>query len=426
MLNRTIAPPIREAVDYHLSLKPCTHYTLDNGVPVYAVDGGTQDLLQIEMVYDAGNFFETGRTVAAATNHLLKNGTSTRNAFQINEAFEYYGAYANRSCFNETATVSLHTLSRHLDPLLPLLREMVTDSQFPQDELDIYRQNTIQRLQVNLRKGDFVATRLIDSYVYGEQHPYGTYTLREDLEALEVGALRRFYEQHYLNGSLRLFVAGRLPKDLPASLNRHFGSLPVKGSPSPLPEIARTPSARRVHRVTNDPQAVQGAIRLAAPFPSRHHPDFRKAQVLNMVFGGYFGSRLMSNIREDKGYTYGIYSYLQNHQQDTAWLIGTEAGKDVCEATLTEIYAEMKRLREEPVSDGELQLVRNYLIGGMLGELDGPFHLLSKWKQLILNGLDESYFQQTVQDIKTVTPAELQALAQTYLQPERFYELVVY
>jgi predicted Zn-dependent peptidase len=133
----------------------------------------------------------------------------------------------------------------------------------------------------------------------------------------------------------------------------------------------------------------------------------------------------MSNIREDKGYTYGIHSYLKNHIQQSAFMISTEAGKDVCEATINEVYKEMKLLREEPVDDEELLLVKNYMIGGVLGELDGPFQIMSRWKSIILNGLDNDYFYRSINTIKTANAEELQALANKYLIPENFYELVV-
>ena len=178
-------------------------------------------------------------------------------------------------------------------------------------------------------------------------------------------------------------------------------------------------------RITNDPNGVQGAIRIARHFPNRHHPDFLKVQVLNSLFGGFFGSRLMANIREDKGYTYGIHSYIQNHIQQTAWMVSTEAGRDVCEPAIKEVYHEMKALREELVDEEELLLVRNYMMGSILGDLDGPFQVIARWKNIILNELDESYFYNSINTIKTITAEELKQLAEKYLQPEQFYELVV-
>ncbi len=425
MLNRTIAPPIKDAVEFSLHLKPYTKYILNNGLEVFAIDAGSQEVLQIEWVFYAGNSYEPANTVAAATNHLLKNGTAGKTAFEINEHFEYYGAHCNRACYNETATISLHTLSKYLKELLPVVKEMVTGSVFPENELAIYKQNSKQKLSVNLKKCDFVANRLIDAYLYGEQHPYGKYTSPADYDALTTEQLKKYFDQYYLNGNCVIFVAGKLPADIYEQLNNQFGSLGVRPRPQSSIVVRQNPAAEKKYRIQNDPNGVQGAIRIAAPFPDRRHPDFTKMMVLNTLFGGYFGSRLMSNIREDKGYTYGIHSYVQNHLQDSALLISTEAGKDVCEATVEEVYKEMKLLREELVDDEELLLVKNYLIGIILGDLDGPFHIISRWKNIILNNLDEQYFYSSIDTIKSITAEELKVLANKYLVPGNFYELVV-
>jgi predicted Zn-dependent peptidase len=148
-------------------------------------------------------------------------------------------------------------------------------------------------------------------------------------------------------------------------------------------------------------------------------------QVLNNIFGGFFGSRLMSNIREDKGYTYGIHSYLQNHIHNSAWMISTEAGRDVCEATMEEVYKEMNILCNELVDDEELDLVRNYMIGSLLGDLDGPFQIIARWKNYILNGITDEYFYSSIKTVQSITPEEIQTLAKKYLVPEEFYELLV-
>ena len=426
MLDRKTAPHITDATDFQLTLKPYEHFTLDNGVPVYAINAGAQDVLQIEMVFYAGNFFEKNKGVAPSTNFLLKNGTESRTALELNEAFEYYGASCSRACYSETAVLSLHTLSKHADKLLPVMKDMITEATFLKKELDIFVQNTKQRLAVNLLKCEFVAGRMIDKVLYGENHPYGTFTDAADLEKITVDQLKEFYKAFYIKGQCVIFIAGKLPTDYQQLLNDNFGKLPLTKPSYNVTEIKTSPAADKKYRIQNDANAVQGAIRIAQSFPNRHHPDFKKAIVLNTVFGGFFGSRLMSNIREEKGYTYGIYSYLQNHMQESAWLISTEAGKDVTEATIEEVYKEMKILRETPIDADELSLVRNYMIGGILGDLDGPFHIIAKWKNIILNNMNESYFYESVAAIKETNAEELQALAQKYLQPEKFYELVVF
>ena len=423
MPDRKQAPEIVDAVNFDLRLKPADKFTLDNGVEVYAVNAGAEEVLSFEWVFFAGNWYEEQNLVAATANYLLRNGTSKKNAFQINEHFEYFGSYLNRACHSETATITLHCLTKHIKELMPAVRELITDSVLPQEELDLYKQNMKQRLKVSLKKSNFVAGRLIDVYLFGEKHPYGKFSSAEDFDALNQEQLLDFYKKYYQQGKMILFVAGKLPADLATVLNQHFGDLPNQATATGA--IMATPAAEKKFRITNDAEGVQGSIRLARSFPNRHHPDFMKVMTLNTVFGGFFGSRLMTNIREDKGYTYGIHSYLQNHMHDGAWMISTEAGKDVCEATIAEVYKEMKDLREELVDEEDLLLVRNYMMGSILGDLDGPFHIIARWKNIVLNNLTEQYFYDSINTIKTISAEELQQLAQKYLQPEEFYELVV-
>ncbi len=424
MLNRTIAPPIKDAIDYKITLKPYTKFLLSNGAPVYYINDGAEEVAMIDFVFDAGNNFENKTAIAAATNHLIKNGTKQKTAFQITEYFEYYGAFLSRKCGNETASITLHCLSKHLKELLPVIRELITESIFPENELEIFQQNSIQRLSVNLLKCDFVANRLIDEYLYGPEHPYGKVSNKEDLEAIKREELVSFFNNFYLKSKCRIFSAGKLPADFEKLVESQFGDLSL--NESIITEThKRNPSSQKKYFVNTADKGVQGAIRIGRPFPNRKHPDFKKCIVLNTLFGGYFGSRLMGNIREEKGYTYGIHSYIENHIQESSWVISTEAGKEVCEATIQEVYKEMKLLREEPVNDEELLLVKNYIMGLNLGYIDGPFQVILRWKNLILNDLDENYFYDSIRTIKEITSEELQQLSNQYLHLRDFYELLV-
>lgn len=424
MPNRTIAPAIKDAIDFQISLKPCSKFFLSNGTPIYYLNDGAEEVAVIDFVFDAGNSFENKTGVAATVNFLLKNGTKDKSAFQITEYFEYYGAYLSTKCFNETATITLHCLSKHLAQLLPVIRELITESVFPESELEIFKQNSIQRLSVNLLKCDFVANRLIDQYLYGKNHPYGRVSSREDIEALTREDLIDFFKQYYLGGKCIIFAAGKLPADFENLMDTHFGDLTIHENITTV-KYKRNLTKVKKHFVNNDENGVQGAIRIAIPFPSFKHPDFKKAIVLNTLFGGYFGSRLMANIREEKGYTYGIHSYIENHVFESAWIISTEAGKEVCKETIDEVYKEMNDLREEPVNAEELLLVKNYMMGLNLGYIDGPFQIVNRWKSLILNGLDENYYYDSLRVIKEISAEELQEVANKYLVPEAFYELLV-
>lgn len=425
MPDRKVIPVIKDAIDYSISLKQPEIFTLNNGIVVYNINAGAEQVVQLEWVFRAGNWYENKNNVAAAANFLLKNGTSKHSAYEINEYVDFYGAYLNRSCYNETATISLHCLSRHLEQLLPMVREILVDAVLPEQELQIFRQNMKQKLAVNLRKCDFIAGRKIDALLFGEKHPYGIYSELSDYDALQRDELVEHYKKYYQNGHCTVFSAGILPADYAMLMNRYFGDLPLNADSLQTVEHKVVEDIQKKWNIINDQDGVQAAIRIARPFPTRNHPDFPKVQVLNALFGGFFGSRLMTNIREDKGYTYGIYSFLVNHIHAGAWMISTEAGRDVAEATVKEVYHEMQQLRETTVGDEELLLVKNYLIGTLLGDMDGPFQIIGRWKNLILNGLDEKFFYHSVDTIKNISAEELKLMANKYLVPEEFYELVV-
>jgi len=425
MLNRSKAPHIKDAVAYNITLKKPDVCKLDNGVDVYNVQAGTEEVVQIEWVFRAGNWFEEQKLVASAANFLIKNGTRNKSAYEINEFVDFYGAYLNRSCYNETAVVSLHCLSKQLEYILPLVQEILVDAILPEEELLIYKQNMKQRLAVNLKKCDFIAGRKIDALLFGDHHPYGVYSEMNDYDALQQHALADYYNVFYKNGHCTIFSAGILPSNYQQLLNKYFGSLPFNKTATKEISHAILPSSQKKWNILNDAEGVQGAIRIARACPLPTDPVFPKLQVLNVLFGGFFGSRLMTNIREDKGYTYGIYSYLMNHIHASAILISTEAGRDVCEATVKEVYHEMEQLRMHEVGKEELLLVKNYLVGTLLGDLDGPFHIIGRWKNLILHGMNESHFNYYVDVIKSIESKELKQLAEEYLHPADFYELVV-
>ncbi len=425
-LVRSEAPYMKDAIDFNIQLKPYKKFILDNGVEVYTYEGGSQEVLLVDMVFYAGNCFEQKNWVAAATNFLLKNGTSAKSSFEITEAFEFYGAHLNRTCTNETATVTLHTLSKHFQKVVPILGEIISDANFPEKEIDILKQNQIQRLLLNLKKSDFIASRLIDEYLFGITHPYGKYSVEKDYKDIQREDLIAFYDKYYKNGKCIIFMAGKFPSNIETTLNHYIGALPLNKNDIIEKEHTILSATQKKYSIVNDAESVQGSIRLARNFVNRHHPDFPSAQVLNNIFGGFFGSRLMSNIREDKGYTYGIHSYLQNYKYAGVWMISTDAGKEVCRATIDEVYKEMKKLRENLVEEQELKLVKNYMLGALLGDLDGPFQIISRWKTYILHGLTEDYFNQTINVIKNVGSQKLNDLAKTYLKEEDFYELVVY
>nr|WP_298660180.1 insulinase family protein [uncultured Flavobacterium sp.] len=246
----------------------------------------------MDLVFFAGNCYEEKNWVAAATNFLLKNGTHKRTAFELNDHFEFYGAYVNRTCYNETATINLHTLSKHFEALLPVVSELVTEANFPEEELKIYQQNQIQRLTLNLKKSDFIANRLIDEYLFGINHPYGTYSTEAAFNNLTREDLVKYYDRFYKHGKAVVFMAGKFPKNMQSLMNQYIGSLPLNQQTLPTYEHPILSATTKKYSIVNDASSVQGSIRMARRFPNRHHPDFPATQVLNNLFGGELLARM--------------------------------------------------------------------------------------------------------------------------------------
>src|SRR4030095_13040328 len=271
ILDRSIAPAIKSPVEFDIKLPQVEKTVLSNGIEVYSVNMGTEDTMLVNWVFYSGNWYEKKKGVAAATNFLLKNGTSKRTAFEINEHFDYYGSYLNRSCYTETSEINLHTLTKHVEVLLPVVAEMIVDSILPEEELNIYKVNAQQRLKVSLQKSEFIAGRLIDAYLFGDHHPYGKYNNLEDYAALQRDDLLDFYKQYYQKGRCLIFVSGKIPPTLISQLETHFGSLPLVNHRSrpadPLYDLI--PATQKKSFVVNDPDGVQAAIRIARPFPNR-------------------------------------------------------------------------------------------------------------------------------------------------------------
>lgn len=425
VLDRTTPPPIHDAIEFEYKLPPVNESKLDNGLPLYWLNAGVQDVAEIDWVFPAGIWYEQKQSVAQAVGALIKNGTSKRSAHQIHESLEFYGANLKVSAGNDFSTITLYTLTKHLPQLLPIVYEIITDAVFPQEEIEIHKRNAIDRLLVSLRQCDFVANQRIDAVLFGEKYPYGRYSKKETIEAVNREDLLAFYKNHYSLAGAKIFMSGNVGDKEVNCINDVFGKAPVSEQTLTEASFAIEPSPERKLNLLNDPNGVQGAIRIGRIFPNRHHPDFAPMVVLNTLFGGYFGSRLMSNIREDKGYTYGIYSSMSPFINNGALIIHTEAGRDVLEAAVKEIYHEMDVLCNEKADDDELLLVKNYLLGNMLGDLDGPFSIMQRWRTLILNDMTEANFNRNVQIYKSITADELQALAQKYLRADDYHEIVV-
>ncbi len=421
MLNRSKSPPIQEISK--LNLPEPTQHRLKNNIPIYEINMGTQEVIKLEIIFQAGRPFEEKEMVARATSRLLKEGTQKYTSTEIAELVDFYGGTLSTPVNLDTSNIVLYCLRKHFDKLLPILAEIILNPTFPNEELERFIKNNQQRLQVELSKSDVVAYRTITEYIFGESHPYGYNSISETYDALTREDLIQHHQKNYTADNCQIYISGKIDQDALNLLDEYLGILPIKGQKrkSELRPTSAKPKAIKIEHT----EGVQSAIRIGRRAFNKKHPDYHGLLILNTILGGYFGSRLMDNIREDKGYTYNIFSALDCMHFDGYFYVGTEVGNEFVEPTLKEIYYEMERLRTELIGEEELKMVRNYLLGTILTNLDGAFNVADVIKNLYVEASSLDRFEGLIQTIKTISAEELRILAQRYLQKESFWELVV-
>ena len=421
MLNRKITPTIQEIKDYQLPR--ANVYTLDNGVKVYEVNAGEEEIIKLEIIFHAGRWYEDKKVTARATSSLLREGSKSRTAAAVAEHIDFYGGSIRFPSNLDTSHIQVYCMTKYLENILPVISEILEQPLLPEKEFTQYLERTEQRLKVDLEKSDTVAYRQLTEMIFGETHPYGYNSSPKYFKELEREDLVKHYEKNYVSDNCLIFISGKAKKNTISLLNKYLGSSIKKGQ-SVKKEFIINP-AKDFKWSFQKEDSLQSAIRIGKQLFDRHDPAYFKFFFLNTILGGYFGSRLMQNLREEKGYTYNIYSTIDAMRWDGYFMIGAEVHHEKREAALKEIYSEFKRLREEKVDKEELEMVRNYLLGTLLTAVDGAFNIADVTKTIILNKLPQSYYQDLIQTIKSVTADDLQQLAQNHLQQESFYEVIV-
>ena len=422
MLQRKLAPEFRGIDNINL-IKP-EHIKLANGCNVFCFNSGDQELVRIEWIFNNLRFDPAKPLLNMAVNTMFTDGTTKLSAAEIADKIDFYGAFLQVDYGFDQSLVTLYSLTKHLPYTLPVVKDILTDSIFPQKELDTFMRNQQQKLQVALQKNDVVARRVFNKALYGDTI-YGFSTEVEDYASLHRHDMLEHFKQMYQPSNCTLIIAGKVEEQtldlLTANFDNGWANTEHKIDTT-HPEIIH--SAEHFY-FKEKSDALQSAIRMGLPMFNRTHPDFSAMQVLNTVLGGYFGSRLMANIREHKGYTYGIGSGVSSLKHTGALFIATEVGADVCKAAVGEIEKEITLLKTDLIPDEELSLVRNYMLGSLLGSLENVFSHADKFKNLYFSGLDYEYYEQYTQTVKTISAEELLKLANKYLNFDRFYKVIV-
>lgn len=420
-LNRNIAPEFREIEK--IEIPKVESQTLPNGTKIHVIEGGSQDIVKLDWVYKAGLYYQDKPVVASMTNAMLSEGTKSYKSAQLAEIFDFHGAYSHNSFSHHYGQISLFSLNKHITKLLPVIEEMIKMPSIPEKELDVIRKNKKNSFLLSFEKTSSLAHKQFLKVLFGDKHSYSNILKKEDFDDFTRDDLLNFYKQYYTPANCEIIISGKVTDEMLKQVEDLFGNygtdLPAAGKK----EYSIISDEQKEHHVTKT-DSVQSTIKIGRTIINKNHEEYNQLKVLNVILGGYFGSRLMSNIREEKGYTYGIYSTLSSLPDSGYFGISTDVGNQVREEALKEIYIEIEKLQQELVPEEELKIVQNYLTGELLRTFDGPFSIAEVVRADLPYNFGLNYYQKFLEDIKSITPERLQVLANKYLNPEDLYEIV--
>ena len=419
MLDRKTAPQFTEIKDFHLPSPEIIELT--NGIPLVLYEDVQQKILKIELIYKAGKWFESKRGVSHFTAQMLERGTANKNSYQIAEAFDQFGCSTEINVGYDFTSLCLYTLSKNITSVLPVFCEVASIPSFPESEFNLMKDVFLQNLKINNKKNSYVAGKTIRQNIFGSQHPYGSSLEESDVNNLSREDLVTFFNTQFVLHEI--YVTGSLGKDERQILISELSNLKVL---SPANGKIKLPTdQKRSSQLIEMPESVQSSLRLGKRTINRNHSDYPTLILLNHILGGYFGSRLMKNIREEKGLTYGIHSSINTLKNDALFLIGTDVNKENLKLAISEIKDEINKLQENLVGLDELEVTKNHLLGSLQLEAANPFSLVEKIKSIRLNELTPNFYNALFNNISASDAEVINRAAQSYLDIETLFEVSV-
>jgi len=419
MLDRTIAPPTGEISSLKIPQVETGH--LSSGIPVHMINSGKHEIILLECIFKSGRWFENIPGVSYFTSKMLLEGSSYMTSHQIAEFFESHGAHVQIYAGADLVVFSVYVLKKNLERVIKVLKEILNHPIFPSYELEILKEIQIQKIKINDKKNNIKAGKEFRALIYGEKHPYGRSLEIVDIEQnINTNSITKFYQNDLLS-DLEIIISGKLDQKLINSLEIFSD---VSLIPKKNPEHMFQDPVSFQKKITVD-SSLQTSIRYGRRIIAKDHGDYIPLVFLNEILGGFFGSRLMKNIREAKGYSYGIRSSLIHQIHDSLWLIGTDVRKEHTSDAIHEIQNEFHKLRTKPIDDDELTMVKNYMLGNFLSSIETSFSLVEIFKEIYFFNLNHDYYDYYIQGINSINPTMIEEIANKYLVDDQFILVTV-
>lgn len=418
MIDRKVAPAFNK--DFTWSLPNVQINKLRNEIETIWLNRIEQDVAKIDFIFRAGKWFEPKIGTSFFTFHLLEKGTKHKSSSEIAELIDRLGAQLEISTGADFVTISVYSLLKNIREAISLTLEFIQFPLLDEKELLLLKNIYTQNNRVNNSKNSFVASKLLKQNLFGAQHPYGSSVEEHQLSDLTCADLQEFHKAHFV--PYEIYITGPLKSSDLNWIESQISLFP--SAPKEFVSQSISPSLKKKVFVAKE-ESVQSSIRLGRRIIQKSHVDYPALVLLNHILGGYFGSRLMKNIREEKGLTYGIYSSLSSFMEDGLFTIGADVNKENIELTISEIHNELQMLIDKLIPEDELDIAKSHLLGSLQLDIASPISVVEKIKNIRLFNLREDYYSNLIKKIIQLKPANLQSIASNYLQQQELHLVVV-
>jgi zinc protease len=419
MLDRSKAPEfvIPTSIEFPTPVKR----TLPNGVHLYFIPTPQIDAVKLEISSTINEASKSKLLVPYFALEMVTEGTHSKDAAALDDFFDTYASEVETESGFENHGLSILTTKKHFDTVLPVFRELLTEAVFPEKELAKRKKQKALSIHINRDKNSHRSSQLFRKALFGDNHPFGQITEEKDVDLVDREDLIGFYKNNLWTNS-EIFLTGNLKDSQLENIIQEIGNIPVTFFQNPIIEFQ---NGRHQRLTENKEKSVQSSIRIGCHLIPKNHPDYLKLNLMNTILGGYFGSRLIKNIREDKGHTYGIYSSIGSLKNADYWVVMADVIKEHDEAVIEEVYKEIDKLKHEPVSDHEFEVVRNYMVGKLLSQFSSGFELIGRFKSIHQSGLDFGFYQRHLEYILNAKPEDILEVSNKYFHRENMVEVIV-
>ncbi|HHP7242070.1 MAG TPA: M16 family metallopeptidase [Cyclobacteriaceae bacterium] len=416
MLDRSIAPASYKPDDFKV-LKVNKRLSR-KGHPIHYIHTPDHNVVRLEVLLKSGELYSSGPGTSYFTTKMLIEGTRKKHSSDISELFEFYGAQIDIQSGFDYNSMIINVLTKYLQEIIILIEDLFLESTLPEKELDSLKNIRLGSLRINKEKTSYVSSRQIREVLFGKQHPYGRILEEDHIHEVTRKEISTFYHNNLFN-SPEVFISGSFEESHLERLVSLLDNIETHNNPAKDKEI-----------VTLDDAIIpmdgsQSSIKLGKHLIDKAHPDYIKLYVANELFGGFFGSRLMKNIREDKGLTYGIYSTIINLKNASFWVIGSEVKRELAKQALSEIEHELIELQYNKVPADELELVKNYTSGNLILNTVTPAQHMDRYKSIYLSGLDYNFYDTLFDEINSVSVEDIQEMANTHFDIKEIKKVIV-